>query len=92
MKDKLATYISTVYTFTFYIMYFLSIIGIISDVIYYGNNGMIGSAIILVFFFWLMAAIRAIIPTILWGTAGMLLGLVPFMIYTHIKEGKKHDL
>lgn len=82
---KFKDWITNVYMVTFYIMYFLGVIDVIMDVVYLGNNGQVGSAILMTLFFWFLAGIRAILWTAVWGTVANLVLIIPKVIYEWIK-------
>lgn len=84
MKDYFYNTYLGVYIF-FYIIGCLSTIG---DMVYYGNEGMVGTAILYLVFFWAVAFFKAIIPTLVWGSLISLIGALPYYIYLRIKRNK----
>lgn len=81
MKD----YLGGVYGFTFVLMILWQGLLLIGEIISLGDSGMVGSAIATLVFIELLAPLRAIIPTLIWGTVVSLIGALPYMIYRLIK-------
>lgn len=81
MKD----YLGAIYGFTFVLMMLWQGILLIGEIISLGDSGMVGSAIATLVFIEILAPLRAIIPTLIWGTVVSLIGALPYMIYRLIK-------
>ena len=79
-------YLGNVYGFVFILMIILQAILLIGEIISLGDNGMVGSAIATLVFIEILAPLRAIIPTLIWGTVASLICAVPYMIYRLIKR------
>lgn len=84
MKD----YLGGVYGFTFVLMILWQGLLLIGEIISLGDSGMVGSAIATLVFIELLAPLRAIIPTLIWGTILSLVGAIPYIVYKYLTRPK----
>ena len=84
MKD----YLGMTYGFTFVAMILWQVLVLISEIISLGDSGMVGSAIATLVFIEILAPLRALIPTLFWGTIVSLVCAIPYIIYKYITRSR----
>jgi uncharacterized membrane protein len=74
-------YFTDAYTTCFVIFCITSGLGLLVDIVEAGNNGQVGTAILLIVFAEVLIPLRALIATLISGTAISIIGFIPHLIF-----------